>query len=349
MHVALDTHPLYTGRGGVARYVRGLGEGLRQACPDLRVTEVVWPVDNTAFRQPARALRTAWRELVWARTSGPRRLAQSGAQLLHATALPLWTPRDLPQVVTLHDLALLRHPERYRAWQRRRARARLAMAAAADRLVCVSRFTADEARVLLDVPASRLVVVPNGVTPLPAGVPVPGLPDEFFLFVGSLEPGKNLALLAEVWQSARESGHPLPPLVIVGERWSGVARETAADGWIYLGAVPDAALATLYGRARALLFPSRYEGFGLPVVEALAAGCPVVAAPVASLPEVGGEAVHWTPLESPAWRARIEALGRDPAPAADRNAAGRAHAARFTWARCARETVAVWREVVDAA
>lgn len=348
MNVALDTHPLYTTRAGVARYVRGLLGGLRAACPEIDVTEIAWPFENHDYVQPRRAWRTFYRELVWARTTGPKALRASGGEVWHSTALPLFAPTDRPHVVTLHDLAVLRHPERYRTWQRRRAHARLRWVAAADRVVCVSRFTADEAMALLHLPAARLDVVPNGVTPLAAAGAVPAaVPDEFFLFVGSLEPGKNLALLRHVWAGAAREGKTLPSLVIAGARWAGVGTEgPPPPDWCFLGEVNDAVLGALYRRARGLVFPSRYEGFGLPVVEALAAGCPLVCAPLASLPEVAGDAALWAELDPATWLGALRRLLADAALERMLRAAGPVQAARFTWERCARETAAVWRAAV---
>ncbi|MBL9216101.1 MAG: glycosyltransferase family 4 protein [Opitutaceae bacterium] len=191
---------------------------------------------------------------------------------------------------------------------------------------------------LLGLPAAKLEVVHLAATLADREEAVLGLPDEFCLFVGSLEPGKNLAFLRTLWLSA---GPALPPLVIVGARWPGVAREGAPPpGWIYLGHRSDAVLRWLYGRATALLFPSLYEGFGLPPLEAMAAGCPVICSPRASLPEVVGDAAPLVELETGPWRAALDAVRRDAAGWRQR---GRERAALFSWERCARETVAVYR------
>lgn len=347
MKVAIDMHPLHTTRAGVARYLRGLLGGLRAACPEVEIATVAWPYDNFEYRQPLRAWRTFYREEIWARGEGPRALERSGADLWFSPALPLFGGKGKPHVATVHDLAPLRHPERYRMWQRLRARRRLLMAAAAERIVCVSRFTADEAMRLLGVEARRIDVVPNGVTPLLEGVLPNGLPSDFFLFVGSLEPGKNVRLLKSVWQSARERGQPLADLFLVGERWPGVEREGATpQGWHFLGAVDDGALGALYRHARALVFPSLYEGFGLPVVEAMSCGCPVVCAPVASLPEVGGDAVCWAEHGTETWLEALQRLERNPSLRDELVRKGEAQAARFSWERSARETAAVWESVL---
>jgi glycosyltransferase involved in cell wall biosynthesis len=340
MRVALDTNPLHTSRAGVARYVRGLQGGLaRIAAADLEVREVGWAVDNFGFGQPARALKTAWRELVWAPWIAPARLRE--ADLVHHTFGPLLPFVEGPRhVMTLCDLALVRHPERYRSWHLRAGLRRLQRVKAADRVICISQFTADEAMQLLAIPASRLEVVHLAPTLAEQEEPVPGLPKEFYLFVGSLEPGKNLAFLNALW---REAGDALPPLVIVGARWAGVAGEGAPPAnWIYLGHQSDAALLGLYRRAQALLFPSLYEGFGLPVLEAMAAGCPVIGAPRASLPEVVGDAACLVELDTARWREAMAAVRREAAGWRER---GRARAGEFSWEKCARETAAIYRAV----
>ncbi|MCC6414709.1 MAG: glycosyltransferase family 4 protein [Opitutaceae bacterium] len=346
MRVALDTNALYTTRAGVARYVRGMQQGLatlRDA--DLHVIPWVWTVENFDYAQPQRLLKTAWREGVWARTTGRVRLRS--VDLLHSTHLPLLARPSVPQVVTLHDLAVLRHPERFRAWQRHSGVRRLRQLAGADRIIAVSQFTADEAIALLGLSARRISVVHHGVTLAEAEEVPAELPAEFFLFVGSLEPGKNLALLRQVWLAAAAEGKTLPPLLIVGSRWAGVAREGEAPvGWRFLGYQPDEVLLALYRRARALLFPSVYEGFGLPVLEAMAAGCPVICGRVASLPEVGGDAVNYAALNVTGFLAAARHMLSGDALRMGLIAAGRARAALFNWETCARATAAVYRQTL---
>jgi len=343
MRVALDTNPLYTSRAGVARYVRGLRQGLHSLAPtDLQLRELGWAVENFGFVQPARALKTAWRELVWSPlvAPGPMRTVD----LVHHTYGPLMPFVKGPRhVMTLCDLALLRHPERYRPWHLRAGLRRLQRVKEADRVICISRFTADEAMALLGLPAAGIEVVHLAPALASQEEALPGLPGEFYLFVGSLEPGKNLAFLNALW---REAGPALPPLLIVGARWTGVAGEGAPPpNWIYLGHQSDSVLLGLYRRAKALLFPSLYEGFGLPPLEAMAAGCPVICSPRASLPEVVGEAACMVELETRRWRQALEAVGRELETWRQR---GRQRAAGFSWEKCARETVAVYRTVLGA-
>ena len=348
MRVALDTNALYTTRAGAARYVRGLQNGFNEIeTSEVTISPLAWPVANFEYAQPQRLLKTAWRELIWARGPAKRRLRTMDTDLLHSTALSLIPHPPCREVVTLHDLALMRQPERFRPWQRRSGLALLKRVAQADHVIAVSQFTADEAMTLLELPAKKVTVVPHGVTlaqqeSLPSDIPA-----EFFLFVGSLEPGKNLELLRQIWLVGEESGKRLPSLIIVGSRWEGVAAEgTAPADWHFLGYQDDEVLLALYRRAQALLFPSFYEGFGLPVLEAMSAGCPVICGSVASLPEVGGDAVRYAELNVAKFSAAIHELLSDDETRRALREAGRMRAERFNWKTCAQETLAVYRSTL---
>jgi glycosyltransferase involved in cell wall biosynthesis len=352
MKIAVDTTPLFTSRAGVARYVRGLLAGFRALqTPAMEIAELGWPVENFGYAQPMRAIKTLAREWGWANLVAPR-LAKECA-IVHHTSLPI-VPffASARHIVTLHDLALLRHPERFRPWQRTAGRRRLQRIAQADKIICVSRFTADEAMALLDLPVRQVEVVHEGAG-LPAiptneaAAALPDLPTDYFLFVGSLEPGKNLSLLRDVYLAAEQNGVAWPALVIVGARWSGVPSEGKPPrNWHYLGHVADAQLDGLYRGARALLFPSRYEGFGLPVLEAMRNGCPVICGAVASLPEVAGDAAAYTELAPAPFGAAMHRMLRDDALAADLKAKGMKRATEFSWDKCARETQAVYEAVI---
>ncbi len=355
MRVAVDTNSLFTGNAGVARYTRGLLRGLGSLEPALDLVPFAWEVQNLQYKQPARAFKTLYREIIWARTTAPKRLWTLSADVYHATgSFFVKVPKSVRCVVTLHDLAVLRHPERFRAWQRHSESRRLRrLRREADRIICISRFTANEAIALLGLPAQQLEVVHNGGDfqpgeKVPEQTPDFEVPPEFFLFVGSLEPGKNLALLKESYRLAREEGKPLPPLLIIGARWAGVGTEgKPPPGWQYLGRQPDGVLVHLYRRALALVFPSKYEGFGLPVAESMALGCPVICSKVASLPEVGGKAVLWSKLDSESYLNSMRELLNNSGLRTELIAAGRVQAAQFTWTRCAKGVLEVYKQATS--
>ena len=197
----------------------------------------------------------------------------------------------------MHDLAILRAPEAFPRWHRLYGRAGLErVLRAADAVVAVSEFTRAETIELARRPArARFVSIPNGVDPVftPEG---PRAEGDYVLAVATLEPRKNLGRAVS---AAREAGVELR---VVGARgWGGVE----VDGWV--GEVPDAELAALYRGARCVLYPSLYEGFGLPVVEAMACGTPVVTSIGTAMEEVaGGAAVLVDPLDVSAIAAGIE-------------------------------------------
>jgi alpha-1,3-rhamnosyl/mannosyltransferase len=350
--VAVDGSGLYVAQAGVARYIRGLLRGLRALDPpDLEIHELAWPVTNFGYRQPGRALKTVYREWIWAKLIAPRYLRRARFGLFHSTgSFIVRPPPGVVAVATLHDLAGLRYPERFRRWHRISERRRLKRLHSAARVICISAFTAREAISLLGLASERIRVIHNGVdfaegNPSEAP-PSVALPPEFFLFVGSLEPGKNLALLQEVYGSARERGARLPPLVVVGARWAGVAGEGSPPAdWHYLGRQPDEVLVYLYRRALALCFPSKYEGFGLPVAEGLGLGCPVICSRVASVPEVGGDAALYADLDPGSYWEAMSRVAGDSALRAELREKGRAQAAQFSWRRCAEQVVGVYREV----
>ncbi len=352
MRAVIDTNPLHVTQAGVSRYVRGLLAGLGEIPPaQCHWSPLAWEVDNFAYAQPQRALKTAYRELIWANFIAPSAIRDARAEVVHTTStFGLNVPARVHHVATLYDLALLRHPERFRRWQLHSGRRGLRSLARVERVITISQFTADEAMALLGLPARQLQPILlgwSGVTESNHPVRLPEeIPAEFFLFVGSLEPGKNLALLREVWALAERAGRRLPPLVVAGARWVGVPGEGAPpQDWHYLGHVPDELLAALYRRAIALVFPSKYEGFGLPLLEAMGRGCPVLCSRVASLPEVGGDAAWWCELNAASYLAALRECATNGEARQRCVTAGRAQAARFSWSKCAQETVAVYRDV----
>jgi alpha-1,3-rhamnosyl/mannosyltransferase len=317
----IDISPLVQTRAGTARHVRGL-LGALAGRPGLELRPLSFGGDSRA----ATLARDSW----WYLAGLPR--AARGLDVLHCTTFRGPIRARPPVVVTLHDLAFLRHPGAFPAWHRLSGRALAGPAArAADAVVAVSEFTKAEAVELLRVPAERIRVIPNGVEPVftPDG---PGAEGDYALAVGTLEPRKNLARAVE---AARIAGVEL--------------RVAGADGWggveapRRIGFVPDEELAALYRGARCLVYPSLYEGFGIPPLEAMACGTPVVTSAGGALEETaGGAAVLVDPLDPESIAAGIDEAARRRE---ELRAAGLARARAFTWSRAADAVEALWREL----
>jgi glycosyltransferase involved in cell wall biosynthesis len=359
MRLGFNGRFLSAAPGGVQRFAL---EVLRRL---VSATEVVLflprgvdvPEDLPA---PARIDTGRLRGPAWEQLELPIRRRRAGADLvLHpANAAPLWGG---PHVVVLHDLAPLSEPEafrlRYRLWART-AHARAAARAAA--VVSVSDWSAREIERLLSLPSGHVTVARQGVAPLDApAAPCEveevrrrlDLPDRYFLATTGGDPRKGEAFLREVWRTW-PGGDP-PALVIVGNHF---ARVHAANGRAplqgvtVLGYVPDADLRALYTGAVGLLYPSRFEGFGRPPLEALACGTRVLATPYGPAAEVLDGACEIVRADVRAWQRALAALlCEDGEVRAARLEEGRAAAATFEWDDAVSGILDVCRRVVEEA
>jgi glycosyltransferase involved in cell wall biosynthesis len=263
---------------------------------------------------------------------------------------PILTP--VPTALIVYDLAALdpaTSPNRRSALVERLTVDRAVGRAAA--LICISRATADALLARCPAAAGRVTVAPLAASPVPAGatlaaderagLPAPG----FVLAVGTLEPRKNLPRLVAAFVTLPTELQAAHPLVVVGASgWrTGEtlgALQSLGDRCRRLGHVSDAALAELYRRCALFCYPSLSEGFGLPVLEAMAAGAPVLTSNTSSLPEVGGDAAAYVdPLSEPAIAAALRELLEDPDRRRALSAAGPARAAGFSWDRFAGQTL----------
>jgi len=266
-----------------------------------------------------------------------------------------------PAVITVHDLAIYRNREWFPArqplstgWIVPRSLRR------ADAVIAVSRNTARDVEAIFDVPASRISVVPEGVSPSfhPLGAEDLAeararlkLPRRFILFVSTIEPRKNLGTLLEGWAMMRDR----PDLVVVGGwgwRYEPIKAQMQRLGpsLHHLEGLDPSELPAVYNLALVLAHPAWYEGFGLPPLEAMACGTPVIVSDTSSLPEVVGDAAIVVAADSPeAWRKALEEVSGDANVAADLRRRGILRAAEFSWTRSAELTWRVFDRVLTGA
>src|SRR3989475_9293577 len=350
---------------GLARPLAGVGVYTNQILramaverPDCRFTVFVPPgvpgeaTSSIAYR-PLPDLPFIGRHVQW-----PARLRRLKPNVFFGAvgALPLMNVGS-PSVIAVHDLAIYRNA----GWfpQRQPLSTRWVVPSSlrrADQVIAVSTNTARDAEDLFGVPASRITVVPHGVSPglrpmggeeLAAARERLRLPERFILFVGTIEPRKNLLTLLDAWAMMRDR----PDLVIVGGwGWNYESirgrMSRLGDKVHHLDGLEPAQLPAVYNLARVLAHPAWYEGFGLPPLEAMACGTPVVVSDRASLPELVGDAGVVVAADDPdAWRGALAELLGDATAAEDLGRRGILRAAEVTWPRSAAQT---WRVIDDA-
>jgi glycosyltransferase involved in cell wall biosynthesis len=340
---------------GSARAMRGL-RGALEARSDVTVVPLAHR-RRTRLRM-GRIARGLSRELLYFPVVLPRRASRLSLDLLHCPMplAPLW-PRT-PLVVTVHDMAVWDHPEWFErpiALQQRLILARALRRA--RRILTPSQSTRQRLLDLLELDANAVDVAPWGVderfSPGPAdraSLDRLGVDGPYVLAVGTLEPRKNLEGALEAFERLVRDGAE-HQLVVAGARgWRedelmARLRASPASARVrVLGRVEEEALVALYRGADCLVYPSRYEGFGFPPLEALACGTPVVCAHTTSLPEVVGDAAVMVELEDPeALRRALADLLASPARRQELARQGPERAARFTWERCAEQTVRAYR------
>ncbi len=365
IHVGFDGRTLTSPAAGVRRYVSSLIRALGSLDSPIRLTmlggdpsDVPKGVGHVA--EPPHLPTNAG----WVLVGLPVAARRAGVDLLHAPAYtaPYWSP--VPVVLTVHDVSYARHPQWFpyrRDWVRRafyRASAERATLVITD-----SSFSAAEIQAAYAAEPARIRVVPLGVdesfTPSSiSSIPLPAVAaSPFLLHVGDLHERRNLGLLVDAVLEVRRREPTLAALTLllagvdrgVG---SSVKERAVTAGFpeavVLLGAVDEGVLRALYGQALALAYPSLYEGFGLPLLEAMACGTPIVAARAASIPEVVGDAgVLLDPYDIESWTRAIIDLGSHPQRRADFRARGLARARTFTWARTAQETYLAYREALE--
>jgi anaerobic magnesium-protoporphyrin IX monomethyl ester cyclase len=368
MRIAFDGSALRPRRTGVGYYTEHLLHHLALEAPDDELIVLSnRGVDTTRPLPPRVRVVVPPRRvprMVWMQTGAPAALARLGVDVAHFTngMVPLSSPA--PTVVTIHDMSLRLLP-RYHPPRRVLLNRPLMDLAArrADAVITVSDSAKRDIVRLYDLDPERVHVVYEAAAPQFRPVSDPaeldrvrrryGLDERVILYVGTIEPRKNLPKLIEAFARRRRAGELSHQLVCVGPYgWLSrgidelVDRLGVSNAVTFTGYVPFEDLPALYSLAEIFVYPSMYEGFGLPVIEAMACGVPVVTGRAAALAEVGGNAVEQVEqVEADALGDAIVGLAKDPERRRQLAAAGLARAGRFSWTRAARQSLDIYRQV----
>jgi glycosyltransferase involved in cell wall biosynthesis len=377
--VAADVRALVGEATGIGVYTRSLLLALAQR-GNLRLRALAHqpPRDEAELTAAGIAVerQAAPLGLLWQQLLLPRRLRRGDVDLFWSPLITLPLHCPVPAVATVHDLTALLLPETHRFKVRASILPFLqASLEHASRLVAISQATAADIAFHFPHCASKVRVVYNGVDPEFR----PGLPEEiaatraeldaehgYLLYAGTLEPRKNVGALLDAWEALHREDPGTPPLVLAGpygwgsralmrrieslsgQSGRGTLRRAGAPKIRYVGRLPRPHLVRLFQAARLFVYPSLYEGFGLPAAEALACGVPVVACRTSSLPEVVGDAgLLVEPGDAGALASAIQRLLGDPGLETELRHRATAQAARFRWDDAARDMEEVFHEALE--
>jgi len=372
LRVLVDATDVPTDRGALGRYVDGLIGALAATEVGLAVTCQLSDAERYSRLAPGASIvagsiglghRTE--RLAWEQSGLPVVAEQVGADVIHMPNYTMPMHPGLPTVVTIHDLSFFTDPDRYTAISGMSLKsATKTTARQATRLIVPSNATRDELVRVLGIDQGKIDVAYHGVdhrlfrrpdatqiSRVTARLGLHGTP--YVAFLGSLTPRKNVPALVRGWAAA-VADLPVPPALVLagGGGWSQELDEAVADVPSHLrlirpGYLPFADLTGFLGGALVVAAPSRGEGFGLPVLEAMACGAPVLTTYRTSLPEVGGDAVAYTEPDAESIAVALRALLDDPERRAALGAAGYARAQEFTWAASATAHLASYKRAAD--
>lgn len=372
MQITIDFTPAIQKHAGIGRYTEELIRALLCIQPEckLKLFYNDWerrrpspPLDNLPCIKlylPNKLWRLA--VLFCSYLHLPLNTIVKSSALFHATDHLLPPLKQICSVFTLHDLSFLTHPDTHLPLNRYFSQLMInCFLQSADRIITVSECTKVDAIRLCGIEEEKITVIYEGVNP--DFYPVPpeitsairyhyNLPERYILFVGTIEPRKNLHFLLEVFQRLPNRKNNLK-LVMVGKkgwRYEDFFQKLKELGLendiVFLGYIPDSDLPAIYSMAEVFVFPSLYEGFGLPVLEAMACGTPVICSNTSSLPEVAGEAALLLPPDNISeWIHALEHLLESKELRRDLSQRGLRQAARFTWHNTAFKTYKIYEEV----
>jgi glycosyltransferase involved in cell wall biosynthesis len=370
MPIYVDISAAVHGKAGIGRYAGSLARALVTRQPGRftlfynRFGEVGPPPGLEAI--PACTVHAGykpWRMAVWlGQLAGIGfNWLMPGAELYHATEHLLPPLRGVTCVLTIHDMIFSLFPEH----QKRLNYWYLSMAMPifcrrADAIITVSEFSKQDIVQYYGLDPDKVTVIYEAAGPEFAPVAPSvvedvrdrySLPESFLIHVGTIEPRKNLTRLVQALQQLRDSGLKVPLVVVGGKGWlyhdffRRLEELEVRDAVYFPGYVADSDLPALYSAARAAVMPSLYEGFGLPILEAMSCGTPAICSSTSSLPEIGGEAArYFDPHDVEAIAETVHNIWTRSDLRAEMRNQGQAQASKFSWDRAARETISVYEE-----
>lgn len=372
-HIALNAQLLSLSQSyrtaGISWYIANLLKNLGHISAEMQFTALLHEPDFRVDSLPLR--RTRWPthrppvRILWEQLVQPLVLQQLKPDLLHAMAFVSPIVAPCPQVVTVYDLSFLRYPETFRPFNRWYLKYFTAYSVKrAQAVIAISESTRQDVINLLGKPAEQVHTVYCGADGSFQPLPEPavtafkikhGLPETFILYLGTLEPRKNVDGLIEAYALWCKRERQAPPLVVAGGKgwfYQTIFERVEALGLtervFFPGYVPQAELPLWYNAASLFVYPSRFEGFGLPVLEAMACGTPVITSNVSALPEVAGDAGVLVDPNRPAQLADMLArVMADQDKQAAMGEAGLVQATQFRWDKAAHETVAVYQHLLN--
>jgi glycosyltransferase involved in cell wall biosynthesis len=368
VRIAFDASVAQLGGAGPSVYISSLAQALGACLGDrLHVLSSQWAAPLAARRTMSDRCRTVIRDLWWHQMGVTQAAQRAGCALLHMPAGLGPVASRFPLVVTVHDAAVVRFPQFFRPWHRSYARTVVPRVARRARaVIAVSLATKQDVVDLLGIPQERVTVVPNGLRPGIRPVAMDSaearevrsryaLPERFVLTVGTVEPRKNLKRLVDAVRRMADQPSARDVMLVHAGATGWLADDvlpisrTLGNGRVrFLGPVSTQDLAVLYSLARCCAYPSLWEGFGLPVLEAMACGCPVLTSRVAALAELAGDAaVLVEPTSTDEIEEGLARLWSDETLRAGLARRGIERARQFTWERTARETVAVYHAALS--
>jgi glycosyltransferase involved in cell wall biosynthesis len=331
MRVALDATPLTLSSGGLRRYTEELSGALAAAFPD----------DIYTLLAPRAG---SYLDKKWWLIGAPLAMRRLGVEVFHGTNFETPYLKLRPSVMTLHDLSPWKDPAWHSNAERVRSRTpQLLRRGAATMVITPTEAVRREAIRLFDLAPERVAAVPHGPSSLPAGEPAAERAERpYFRFAGAIEPRKDIVMLVEAWK-ALPAG--MADLVLAGRRRADGPRFEPHPGLHILGEVGDAQLAALYRGAAGFAYPSLYEGFGLPVLEAMQCGAPVIISGDPALLEVAGDAAMRADTAQEL-SGLLRALLDQPDLGARHRERGFRRASEFSWQRTAALTREVYGEAI---